>query len=119
MKTIAVFTGGGETQALNATLAGVIDASQKEGLRILGGIRGWESLLSGTLIDISEVAPEKLVDIGGTFLKTSRTNPFREKGGVEKIKKTIERYGIDALIAVRLSVSQRNTISRSSAYLRR
>jgi 6-phosphofructokinase 1 len=37
---------------------------------------------------------------GGTILGSSRTNPFKIEGGVEKIKENLEKAGIDALIAI-------------------
>jgi 6-phosphofructokinase 1 len=43
--------------------------------------------------DVSGILPR-----GGTILKTSRTNPFNEEGGVEKVLQTLEQ--LDALIAI-------------------
>jgi len=37
---------------------------------------------------------------GGTILGSSRTNPFKIDGGVEKIKENLAAMGIDALIAI-------------------
>ena len=37
---------------------------------------------------------------GGTILGSSRTNPFKIEGGVEKIKENLAKMGIDALIAI-------------------
>ena len=37
---------------------------------------------------------------GGTILGSSRTNPFKVEGGVEKIEANLKELGIDALIAI-------------------
>jgi 6-phosphofructokinase 1 len=37
---------------------------------------------------------------GGTILGSSRTNPFKIEGGVEKIQENLKKLGIDALIAI-------------------
>jgi 6-phosphofructokinase 1 len=37
---------------------------------------------------------------GGTILGSSRTNPFKIEGGVEKIKENLAKMNIDALIAI-------------------
>ena len=37
---------------------------------------------------------------GGTILGSSRTNPFKVDGGVERIKANLEANGVDALIAI-------------------
>jgi 6-phosphofructokinase 1 len=37
---------------------------------------------------------------GGTILGSSRTNPFKIEGGVERIKDNLAAHGVDALIAI-------------------
>jgi 6-phosphofructokinase 1 len=37
---------------------------------------------------------------GGTILRSSRTNPFKIEGGVERIKANLAELGVDALIAI-------------------
>ncbi|MEK7644224.1 MAG: 6-phosphofructokinase, partial [Patescibacteria group bacterium] len=77
MKKILVFTGGGLAPALNPTLYGVISGAKKNGWKILGGLFGWASLLpGGQQIDLTNTDVESIKDIGGTFLRSSRTNPF-------------------------------------------
>ncbi len=100
-KTVIVLTGGGLAPALNPTLYGVITAARKQGYRVLGGVAGWLSLLEdGRRIDLSNVDVESIRNMGGTFLRSSRTNPFKVAGGVDAIKATLNREGIDAIIAI-------------------
>ncbi len=42
---------------------------------------------------------EHILPLGGTILRTSRTNPYRN-GGAEQVKQTLEEHGVDALIAI-------------------
>ncbi|MBU0612918.1 6-phosphofructokinase [Patescibacteria group bacterium] len=99
--TIITFTGGGLAAALNATLYGVISTAQKKGYRILGGIEGWKSLLNdGKVIDLTDTNLDTLRLHGGTFLRSSRTNPFKEDNGIEQLKKRIEELDIDAIVAI-------------------
>ena len=37
---------------------------------------------------------------GGTILGSSRTNPFRRERGAQDVRETLERHGLDALIAI-------------------
>jgi 6-phosphofructokinase 1 len=37
---------------------------------------------------------------GGTILGSSRTNPFKIDGGVEQCRESLERLGVDALVAI-------------------
>lgn len=43
---------------------------------------------------------ENILDRGGTILGSSRTNPYKEEQGVERIRKTLSGNGVDALIAI-------------------
>lgn len=99
--TIAVFTGGGLAPALNPTLYGVITAARHKGYRVLGGMYGWKSLTNdGKLIDLDTVNIESLKTVGGTFLRSSRTNPFHTDGHVNELKSVVGRHGIDAIVAI-------------------
>jgi 6-phosphofructokinase 1 len=42
---------------------------------------------------------EHILPLGGTILRTSRTNPYRE-GGAEQVKRTLAKHGVEALIAI-------------------
>jgi ATP-dependent phosphofructokinase / diphosphate-dependent phosphofructokinase len=66
--TIGVLTGGGDTQALNATLAGVIEQANYANEPVIGFRHGWQGLLDNEYIPLLNVNP----NIGGTILKTSR-----------------------------------------------
>lgn len=100
-KTILVFTGGGLAPALNATLYGAITQAKKEGFRVLGGLYGWACLLNnGRIIDLTDFNLKAIKDVGGTFLRSSRTNPFKMENGIEQIKGKIKEYRINCVIAI-------------------
>ena len=99
---VGVLTGGGDCPGLNA----VIRAITYKGINhynynVFGIYEGWKGLLNG-----GRVAPLAIEDVqeilgrGGTILKTSRTNPFKIKDGLKKVRKNIERYRLDAIIAI-------------------
>jgi ATP-dependent phosphofructokinase / diphosphate-dependent phosphofructokinase len=100
-KTILVFTGGGLAPALNSTLYGVISAAKKNNIKVLGGMFGWASLLNnGKIIDLSNTDISAIKNIGGTFLRSSRSHPLAQKDGLRQVKKQIKKYNIDYLIAI-------------------
>lgn len=100
-KTIILFTGGGVAPALNASLFGAIRRARKYRFRVLGGLYGWKSLLfGGKILDLKNINIESLKNNGGTFLKTSRTNPFKEKGGIFEIKNQLKNHKIDYIVAI-------------------
>ncbi|MFH1508563.1 MAG: 6-phosphofructokinase [bacterium] len=100
-KNILVFTGGGITPALNPTLYGVISEAKKQGAKITGGFFGWASLSADSkTIDLTSFDPEPIKNIGGSFLRSSRTNPFADDKGVEVLKKKLQELVIDYVIAI-------------------
>lgn len=100
-QTILVFTGGGLAAALNPTMYGVITAARKKGYRVLGGIKGWQSLMEkGRIIDLTNADIESIQDTGGTFLRSSRTNPYYIENGIQQVKSSLITHSIDAVVAI-------------------
>jgi len=99
---IGVLTGGGDCPGLNAVIRAIVyKGINQYNYNIYGIYEGWKGLLNG-----GRVAPLEIDDVkeilgrGGTILKTSRTNPFQLKDGLKKVKKNIEKYRFDAIIAI-------------------
>jgi phosphofructokinase-like protein len=99
---IGLLTGGGDCPGLNAVIRAVVYKGVLHYKDSIFGIyEGWKGLLEG-----GRVAPlvredvEDILHVGGTILKTSRTNPFKHKDGIDTVKKNISKYKLDAVIAV-------------------
>lgn len=99
-KKIGVLSGGGDSSAINATLRAVYLKASSLGYEVIAIKDGWKGLVEG----ISEVLTrEKVSGIlaeGGTIIGTSRTNPFKMDGAVEKVKKNIKKLELDAIITI-------------------
>ncbi len=98
MTRIGVLTGGGDCPGLNAVIRAVV----RKGIKVHGhgfvGFRsGWAGLLEDDAIDLDSAAVRGILHRGGTILGTSRTNPYKLEGGVERVRATLEARGIDAL----------------------
>lgn len=100
-KNIIVFTGGGVAPALNATIYGVVIEARKLGYHVLGGLRGWHSLASpdGQVIDLSNRDISGLEMLGGTCLRTSRTNPFTIDGGRDSVCQRFKELDLVGIVA--------------------
>lgn len=100
-KNILMFTGGGLAPALNASIYGVVSEAKKFGFRVFGGIRGWHCTLArGKIIDLGQLDIDVIKNHGGTFLRSSRVNIFKEKNGVESFLRKLRLYKIDAVIPI-------------------
>jgi len=97
---IAVLTGGGDVPGLNAAIRAVVRRAGEKGLEVIGVRDGWRGLIADDLVPLSRDAISGILPKGGTILGTSRTNPLREPDGIARIKQTIARRGIDAIVAI-------------------
>jgi 6-phosphofructokinase 1 len=96
-----VLTGGGDCPGLNAVIRAVVRRAIKTYGWSVAGIRhGWRGLLLEEIEPLDLGSVSGILPRGGTILGTSRTNPYRETDGEARIRATLVRRGIDALIAV-------------------
>jgi len=61
---------------------------------------GWRGPLEGNTRELGIAQVRGILPRGGTILGSSRTNPFKIDGGVEKIKENLASNGVDALVAI-------------------
>ncbi len=97
---IGILTGGGDCPGLNATIRGIVTQGIKEGHEIIGFFDGWLGILENRWESLTEEKVEDIHREGGTILHTSRTNPFKEERGLERIKDTLKKAEVDVLVAI-------------------
>jgi len=96
-----VLTGGGDCPGLNAVIRAVVRKGVKEyGYEFIGFRDGWKGPLEGLTMPLDIATTRGILPRGGTILGSSRTNPFKIDGGVEKIRENLKKMGVDALIAI-------------------
>ena len=98
---VGVLTGGGDCPGLNAVIRAVV----RKGVAVydfdfVGFLDGWRGPLENLTTPLGIDQVRGILPRGGTVLKSSRTNPFKIDGGVEKIKDNLAANGVDALIAI-------------------
>jgi phosphofructokinase-like protein len=98
---VGVLTGGGDCPGLNAVIRAVVRKGVGEyGYDFVGFQDGWRGPLENATCELGVAQVRGILPRGGTILGSSRTNPFKVDGGVEKITANIASNGIDALIAI-------------------
>ena len=98
---IGVLTGGGDCPGLNAVIrAVVVKGVSAYGHEFVGFRRGWKGPVEDLTQPLGLDDVEELLGRGGTILGSSRTNPYSIDGGVDAIRATLAKHGIDALIAI-------------------
>src|SRR5579862_3644293 len=95
---VGMLTGGGDCPGLNPVIRAVCRRLWEDGHQTFGVLNGWRGMIAGNLKPLGWAETSGILHIGGTIIGTSRTNPFKNEGGVDGVKRTFE--GIDALIAI-------------------
>ena len=98
---LGVLTGGGDCPGLNAVIRAIV----RKGVGVYGhefvGYRdGWKGPLEGISRPLEIADVRGILPRGGTILGSSRTNPVKEEGGIDRVRETLERDGVDGLIAI-------------------
>ncbi|GEP32963.1 pyrophosphate--fructose 6-phosphate 1-phosphotransferase [Nocardioides szechwanensis] len=98
---VGVLTGGGDCPGLNAVIRAVVRKGVRtHGFEFVGYRDGWKGPLEGLTMELGIQECRGILPRGGTILGSSRTNPFKIDGGVEKIKENLAADGVDALVAI-------------------
>ena len=98
---VGVLTGGGDCPGLNAVIRAIVRRGSKEyGFDFIGFRDGWRGPLENETVELGVPQVRGILPRGGTILGSSRTNPFKVDGGVEKIRENLKANGVDALVAI-------------------
>jgi len=97
---IGVLTGGGDCAGLNAVIRAVVKRAEDYGFQVIGIRYGWAGLINEDAMPLSYNDVREILDVGGTILKTSRTNPLKNPADAEKVLANVKNLGIDALVAI-------------------
>jgi len=97
---VGILTGGGDAPGLNAAIRAVARAGWREGYIIVGIRNGWLGLLTDDLVELTPEDVRGILHRGGTILGTSRTNPFKEEDGPQRVIDCLRAHGVDVLVAI-------------------
>ncbi len=100
MKRICVLTGGGDCPGLNAVIRAIVKRSIQYNWEIIGIKNGWKGLINGEIELLTDYTVSGILPKGGTIIGTSRTNPFKNEGDVQKVLDNISKFCIDAIVAI-------------------
>ncbi|MGE5308202.1 MAG: 6-phosphofructokinase [Deltaproteobacteria bacterium] len=109
IRRVGILTGGGPASGHNEVIYNVVLEGMLNGIEVIPIYEGWNGLMDDKLVTkslahgaltLEEVRPHRRK--GGTFLKTSRANPYEKKNVEnkvpEKIAGNIKKLGLDCLI---------------------
>jgi 6-phosphofructokinase 1 len=100
IKKIGLLTSGGDASGMNATIRAVTRYAKYKSLDVVGYYEGFKGLISNnsTVLDLNSVGG--IIDRGGTFLYSARSEEFKTEEGMQKSIQNIKKDGVDALIII-------------------
>jgi phosphofructokinase-like protein len=98
---VGLLTGGGDCPGLNA----VIRAAVRKGIfhykdEFVGFLEGWRGVVENQTRTLNAESVSGILHLGGTILRTSRTNPRKMEGGIDKCLASIKANNLDAMITI-------------------
>jgi 6-phosphofructokinase 1 len=99
-KHIGILTGGGDCPGLNAVIRAVVRRADAAGWDVVAVREGWRGLVEPLFEELGPQQVSGILPRGGTIIGTSRTNPFKLEGGVERVVRNFADRELDALVAI-------------------
>lgn len=97
---VGILTGGGDAPGLNAAIRGAARRALQLGHQVSGIKNGWAGALEGDISDLSRSDVRGILQLGGTILGTSRTNPLKESDGISRVQSCLQKHGVEQLVAI-------------------
>jgi 6-phosphofructokinase 1 len=100
MKCIAVLTSGGDAPGMNAAVRAVTRAAIANNLNVFGINYGFQGLIDNDFWEMSYEDVSGIINLGGTILKTARSEEFTTYEGREKAYRNLKANKIDGVVVI-------------------
>jgi 6-phosphofructokinase 1 len=98
---IGVLTGGGDCPGLNAAIRAIVRKGiDAHGHAIIGFRDGWRGPLDNVYDELTIESTRGILPRGGTILRSSRTNPFKQEDGPQRIAENMRTLNLEGLVAI-------------------
>jgi 6-phosphofructokinase 1 len=102
-ETLAILVGGGPAPGINGVIASATIEARNHGLRVLGIFEGYRHLVKGDTSHVRELEIDtvsRLHFTGGSYLRTSRTNPAADPESLRQCIRSLTLLGVRYLITI-------------------
>lgn len=97
---IGVLTSGGDAPGMNAAIRAVVRTALNNGLEVYGIMRGYSGIVENDMQKMDGRSVSKIIQLGGTILKTARCKEFYEPAGRAKAYANLKKQGINGLVVI-------------------
>ena len=100
IKKIGLLTSGGDASGMNATIRAVTRYAKYKSLDVIGYYEGFKGLINNNATVLDHNSVGGIIDRGGTFLYTARSEEFKTEEGMQKSIQNMKKDGVEALIII-------------------
>ncbi len=100
VKCIGVLTSGGDAPGMNSAIRSIVKSSNHLGIDVIGIVGGFKGLYFKHFKSLTIENTSNITSIGGTMLKSSRFEQFKDTKVASQCIENLYDIGIDALIVI-------------------
>jgi 6-phosphofructokinase 1 len=100
MNRIAIVTSGGDAPGMNAAIRAVVRAGSEKEMKMFGVRNGYDGLLAGSFVKLLPRDVGGVIQQGGTFLGSARSEEFKKPEAREIALRNLEENKIEALVII-------------------
>ncbi|MBS1658287.1 MAG: 6-phosphofructokinase [Chitinophagales bacterium] len=100
IKSIGVFTSGGDAPGMNAAVRAVVRTAIYYGKKVYGIHRGYEGMIDGEIEEMTSGSVSGIIHRGGTILKTARSPRFMTQEGRAEAYQQLKKHDINGIVAL-------------------
>ncbi len=115
MMKIAVLTSGGDAPGMNAAVRAVVRKGIFSNCQVFGVKEGFKGLILDEFIPLQLGSVADIIQKGGTFLRTARSEEFKTPEGMATAVANLRRRQIEAVIVIGGDGSIRGTLALNEA----
>ncbi|MBX2820074.1 MAG: 6-phosphofructokinase [Rhodothermaceae bacterium] len=100
LQRLGIFTSGGDAPGMNACLRAVVRTAVSNDIEVVGIRRGYAGMIDGDFVEMDGRSVSNILHMGGTILKSARSDRFRTAEGRLEAQRQLKEAEIDALVAI-------------------
>jgi len=100
MRRLAILTSGGDCSGMNAVIRAAARSAISQNVEMIGYRKGYSGLLKNDYLVLDSKAVSGVLQRGGTFLQSARSQEFRTEAGQKKALENLLKEKVEGLIVI-------------------
>ena len=100
MNKICVLTSGGDSPGMNAAIRAVVRSAEYYNMQVVGVERGYQGLMESKLIPLKSSNVNNIIHLGGTILRSARSEEFKTLEGRQKAVAVLKKHKIQGVVVI-------------------